>query len=295
MSIVFHALLVSLLLFAPELPIFRRLAEELRLQREMQLAQQPRQPEENRTFVFVQPRVDLEAPAPPPRAELSDKDRVAQTRERAERPTNSMPYALGNSTNRVEASEGARAPGPESSAPVTPGEAADARPADPSLRQLPAADAGLVLPRETAPQRRAGNGALGEALRNLQRYVQQEAFNNPGGGDTQKFGPFIQFDTKGVEFGPWIRRFVAQVKGNWFIPYAAMTLRGHVVIQFNVHKDGRITDVNVVGPSAVDGFNHAAQNAILASNPTAPLPPEYPSDKAFFTVTFYYNEEPTGG
>ena len=31
-------------------------------------------------------------------------------------------------------------------------------------------------------------------------------------------------------------------------------------------------------------------NALLASNPTEPLPPEYPDDKAFFTVTFYYNE-----
>ena len=27
-------------------------------------------------------------------------------------------------------------------------------------------------------------------------------------------------------------------------------------------------------------------------NPTQPLPPEYPSDKAFFTVTFFYNETP---
>ena len=25
-----------------------------------------------------------------------------------------------------------------------------------------------------------------------------------------------------------------------------------------------------------------------------PLPPEYPSEKAFFTVTFYYNEQPLG-
>jgi len=91
-----------------------------------------------------------------------------------------------------------------------------------------------------------------------------------------------------------VRRFVAQVKRNWFIPYAAMTMRGHVVLQFNVHKDGRITDIAVVGPSSVDAFNNAAANAILTSNPTEPLPPEYPADKAFFTVTFYYNEEPPG-
>ena len=36
----------------------------------------------------------------------------------------------------------------------------------------------------------------------------------------------------------------------------------------------------------------AAVNALIASNPTQPLPPEYPDDKAFFTVTFYYNESP---
>ena len=136
-----------------------------------------------------------------------------------------------------------------------------------------------------------GSGALGEALRNLQRYVQEGNFDNQG-GDGGQFGPFIQFDTKGVEFGPWVRRFVAQVKRNWFIPYAAMTMRGHVVLQFNVHKDGRITDIAVVGPSSVDAFNNAAHNAILTSNPTAPLPEEYPSDRAFFTVTFFYNEEP---
>ena len=31
-------------------------------------------------------------------------------------------------------------------------------------------------------------------------------------------GATIQFDTKGVEFGPWLRRFVAQVRRNWFVP-----------------------------------------------------------------------------
>jgi TonB family protein len=134
-------------------------------------------------------------------------------------------------------------------------------------------------------------GSLGDALQNLQRYVQRESFSNQGGGGGQ-FGPEIQFDTKGVEFGPWIRRFIAQVKRNWFVPYAAMSLRGHVVIQFNVHKDGTITDLVVVGPSATEAFNNSAYGALASSNPTTPLPPEYPSDKAFFTVTFFYNESP---
>src|SRR5438477_6898603 len=134
-------------------------------------------------------------------------------------------------------------------------------------------------------------GSLGDALRNLQRYTQGEAFDNQGGGGGQ-FGPEIQFDTKGVEFGPWIRRFIAQVKRNWLIPYAAMSMRGHVVVTFNVHKDGSITDLNVAGPCPVDAFNNAAIGALSTSNPTQPLPPEYPADHAFFTVTFFYNEIP---
>ena len=128
-------------------------------------------------------------------------------------------------------------------------------------------------------------------MRNLQRYVQNETFNNPQGGNDRP-GATIQFDTKGVEFGPWLRRFVAQVRRNWFVPQAAMVMSGHVVLQFNIHRDGSITDVVVVQPSSIDAFNNAAYGAIMTSNPTAPLPPEYPADKALFTVTFYYNEEP---
>jgi TonB family protein len=72
-----------------------------------------------------------------------------------------------------------------------------------------------------------------------------------------------------------------------------MSLRGHVVLQFFVHRDGSITDLTVVQPSSVDAFNNAAYNALASSNPTQPLPPEYPSDRVLFTVTFYYNESPS--
>ena len=184
--------------------------------------------------------------------------------------------------------------GPQNQTPPSAGEVEQAQPPQSETTPLPSAESGVAQSRQTPqPQGRQASGALGEALRNLQRYVQSESFDNQSGQGGQ-FGPFIQFDTKGVEFGPWVRRFVAQVKRNWFIPYAAMTMRGHVVLQFNVHKDGRITDVAVVGPSNIEAFNNAAANAILTSSPTEPLPPEYPADKAFFTVTFYYNEEPPG-
>ena len=69
-------------------------------------------------------------------------------------------------------------------------------------------------------------------------------------------------------------------------------MKGHVVITFNIHRNGAITDIEVKQPSSIESFNHAAVNALMSSNPTQPLPPEYPSDSAFFTVTFLYNEDP---
>ena len=257
----------------------------------------PAQPHEQTRFVFVQPRLERPVPKPPDRAELSDLDRQARSLQRSEKPTNPLPYSRGNSPERVDEPprEVARGRGPDPDPAAgrpadMPPEATNAKP--------PESSSALQLPttRPPAPANGANGrsattgGSLGDALRNLQRYVQNETFDNQGGSG--QFGPEIQFDTKGVEFGPWIRRFIAQVKRNWFIPYAAMSMKGHVVIQFNVHKDGSISDLTVVGPSAVDAFNNAAFGALSGSNPTQPLPPEYPADKAFFTVTFFYNETP---
>ena len=61
-----------------------------------------------------------------------------------------------------------------------------------------------------------------------------------------------------------------------------------MVITFNVHKDGSITDLSIVGPLSNRCLQQRRVRRSLGSNPTQPLPPEYPSDKAFFTVTFFY-------
>ena len=281
LSIAVHVAVILFVLLLPSLPIF-----EPATSAEVQPLPTPRD-EERPRFVFVQPKLDLPAKAPPPRAEASDIDRRASAMEFSRAPENPLPRARGNSSERVEASPEERArgrgPAPEPT-PETPPESTTPRPTETEAR------APLPVPTEQ-PQPPQG-GSLGEALRNLQRYVDKESFDNDR-GQVQNLGP-LQFDTKGVEFGPWIRRFVAQVRRNWFVPMAAMTMRGHVVLTFNVHRNGALTDVQVIQPSAIESFNVAAMNALLASNPTEPLPPEYPADKAFFTVTFYYNETPGG-
>jgi TonB family protein len=286
-SAVLHALVLGLLLFGPEWTILQPDPEELEAREQELLRLQQERERDAQRFVFVQPRVDFEARRPPPRAELSDIDRQAQARERAVTPSNPLPFSRGNSAERAEAAVEERARGAETQVPPTV-EPPKPDPAEQIATALPPADTGL---RRAPEPSRPAPGRLGDALRNLERYVENQTFNNPQGGVDDP-GATIQFDTKGVEFGPWIRRFVAQVRRNWFIPHAAMTFRGRVVIQFNIHKDGRITDLVVASPSSIDAFNRSAYNAILGSNPVEPLPPEYPEPMAAFTVTFFYNEDP---
>jgi TonB family protein len=300
LSLVVHLLVVVAIVMLPGvLPgLFAALAPDTSALEE-RLAALREQDANNRRFVFVQPRAEFEAQRPPRNPELSDRDRSVMTPYKPpDQPANPLPYSKGNTVDRVDqpgtptppkpaeqpAESGSTARDPGSAAPGPP--SAQPQADDPVLR-------GLTGPR---PPAQSGNndsgpgGGLSSALRDVGRYVPQQMFDNPQGGG--QFGSAIQFDTKGVEFGPWVRRFIAQIKRNWDIPYSAMSFKGHVAVSFNVHKDGSITDVVVVVPSGVEGFNASSYGAIAASNPTQPLPPEYPADKAFFTVTFYYNESP---
>jgi len=280
-SIFVHAAIFALLMFLPDL---------LPQRQEAQAVPPPelqQRPEDDPMFVFVQPKMDLPPLRQPERAEMSDVDRSARAPEVAPEMTNPLPAARGNSTERTEATmeEKMRGDGP------APEPAPPAPPVETPPVSDPRTDPQMAMMQRPQVQPPAG-GSLGEALKNLQKYVQNESFNNQK-GQQQEFGP-LQFDTKGVEFGPWIRRFISQVRRNWFVPMAAQTMRGRVVITFNVHRNGALTDVTVIRPSEIESFNISAVNALRASNPTTPLPPEYPEDKAFFTVTFFYNENPPG-
>jgi TonB family protein len=291
-TIAVHVLFILAVIFLPSLPIMQAVERK-----PTEVRMSPERPEQNPRFVFMQPRVDISKPQPKPRVDLSDQDRVASTIERPPDPQNALPFARGNSAEKVEAEV----------APEKRGSAADSATAgqpnqqdrmsenqvatnDPSRSMLRLPDNPAAIPALKIGKAATGGGPLGDALRNLQRYTQNQSFGNAqGSGDAQGL---IQFDSKGADFGPWLRRFVAQVKSNWFIPSAAMMMKGHVVITFNVHRNGAITDIEVKGPSGIDAFDRAAVNALLTSNPTQALPPDYPTESAFFTVTFLYNEEP---
>src|SRR5688572_3231892 len=171
LAILVHAAVLALLIFAPEY-----LAQYLPAQAVPPPPQERPQPQDQPRFVFVQPRVDLPPLSKPDRVEMSDVDRSARTPEKTPALTNPLPSARGNSSERTEAAPEEKmrgeGPAPQPAPPAPPVETpsvAEQRQADMAMMQKPQ----VVQP--------PPGGSLGEALKNLQKYVQKESFDNQKG------------------------------------------------------------------------------------------------------------------
>jgi hypothetical protein len=197
LSIIAHLLMIILILVAP------KWFPWLTAPRPVQVIAKQGQPEPPLKYMLVAPRTERPVLKAPDRAIASDLNRAAASPERAKKPQNMEPYARGNSPERVDEPprQIARGQGPQPDPAI-------GRPLEnpqPEPTKVPESQSALQMP--SAQPRAAQNGAngrssvsggsLGDALRNLQRYTQNESFDNQGGGGGQ-FGPEIQFDTKGV-------------------------------------------------------------------------------------------------
>jgi TonB family protein len=287
LTIIGYLLIVIAIIVYPKLP-FVKAAEAARLkalQEERQRLEAMREPMQ---FVFAKPKVEMERLPDRPKY-LSDESHKAQSMEKAPVPKNNDPMTRGNTVDKTIADAGKPQPEPPQQQTAPPA-------SNPNTLALPTSAQSTIARNDTSNNPIMPNrapGSLSDAIRNVSKYSQGETLQNVQGNSD--FGPSFQFDSKGVDFGSWLRRFKAQVYRNWLIPYAAMALHGHTVLRFTIHKDGSISDLIVLQPSSVDAFTKAAFNAINASNPTVPLPQEYPDESMVMTVIFYYNEMPPGG
>lgn len=230
----------------------------------------PPRPQDDVQFVMMESPKNMTTP--PPQAEASDLDRRATTVERPPDADNPAPLSRGNTPDKLVGGPVPEPPKGANGSELTP----------------PPPEAPVVLPDTAA--KAAGAEGLAKSLRNLQQYLRNENFSNDTGGQAQPDAT-INFDSRGVDFGWWLRRFVAQVKGNWYIPQAAMVLKGRVVITLFIHRNGTISDVTIIQSSGHASLDSAAANALRGSNPTVALPVEYPESKVLFTVTFIYGVE----
>jgi TonB family protein len=84
-------------------------------------------------------------------------------------------------------------------------------------------------------------------------------------------------DTMGVDFGPYLKGVVENVRQNWYtvIPESAKWKKGKVSIEFAITKDGTVSGMRLVGASNDVVLDRAAWGGIAASNPFLPLPSEF--------------------
>lgn len=87
-----------------------------------------------------------------------------------------------------------------------------------------------------------------------------------------------------VDFGPYMSKFQARVKRNWFPPEQNNSRR--TVLTFDISRDGRITRLKVARTSGNANADQAALDAIQRSQPFAPLPDNYRGNKITITFTF---------
>jgi TonB family protein len=137
---------------------------------------------------------------------------------------------------------------------------------------------------------------LSQSLENLDQFIGRPGSDSGSGGSESGDlpsgdpGSGVFFDTQGFDLGPWANRVVAIVRTNWIIPVAAeLGVKGIVGVAFKVERSGRIVDIQVISTSDVPSFDQAAANALKASSPLPPLPPDFPRPLLPGVFRFYYN------
>lgn len=287
LSIVFHAVLIVILLVSPDLL--------QRLERALGVQVQAEQPKDQVTFLALPP--DLQKLRQTPRTNiLSDKDRQAQGRAPLINPyANRMPYSRGN-TPLPEEAGGRKSPPSPPPAPQQPaakannGAQAAAKPPPPQeeaklkLEDVPAASQGganLKLPSQTPGE------AIQQSLQAASRGRSSGQIPGAGSGPGQFNNPNSSFsigglqvlsDTRGVDFGPYLRRVIAVVRQNWYnvIPESArLGQKGVCSVDFAIQTDGSVPGLDLSSSSGSEALDRAAEAGIHASTPFEPLPSEY--------------------
>jgi TonB family protein len=102
----------------------------------------------------------------------------------------------------------------------------------------------------------------------------------------------LKSDPMGVDFKPYMLQVLQAVRTNWFAVFpeaARLGMRGQVVVEFSVSKEGSVVKVVFNGQSGAKALDQAAVAAISASNPLPPLPKEFKGDRIVLQMSFMYN------
>jgi TonB family protein len=305
-SILIHALMIIFLLVSPDL--LHRLEQLIGVP----IQAEPKQDTQTTYLTFPPELVKPPLKAPDTNA-LSDQNRRAQGRSPIVNPfARHAPVSQGNTPLPEVAG------GPKPAPPPSPPPAAPSQPApnhsgsSPAPSAPPPTEAKLKL-MDVPPAGQSGQGnklqlpaatpaeAIRQSLEAAARGRSSQGsggagdspgqFSNPNSNFSTE-GPVILSDTRGVDFGPYLRRIVYVVRINWYavIPESArLGEKGRVSIDFDIQKDGSVPELVVSASSGSLPLDRAAIAGLRASIPFPPLPTEFSGDHLRLRFIFLYN------
>jgi protein TonB len=110
-------------------------------------------------------------------------------------------------------------------------------------------------------------------------------FANPAGEGGINFGA----GNFGDRYGWYVAAVRNRISNNWLLSVISPSILSapRVYLNFDILRDGTITNVRVTQSSGIPEVDRSALRAVLASNPLGPLPPDYAGNKV--TVEFYFD------
>lgn len=256
--------------------------------------------DKNRELTFIeQPKDTQKITVKPETNKVSDKDRVASSRNpRIDRQTlerlqnNRRDGAPGQDPRQAFAQPPPQL-SPQQMASNTPPPIAQTNPN--AKLEEPQSQPNKNIFRSTQG---APTSAVDEAVRETARSrggVGGEYGGGPGTlGSPMRSDVEILSDTMGVDFFPYIQRLRTAIMLHWepLIPEVArspLAKQGNVRIRFVIGKTGKVEGMVLEGPSGDVSMDRAAWGAIVGSNPFPPLPKEFRGDIFALRVMFQYN------
>jgi TonB family protein len=221
-------------------------------------------------------------------------------------PKPNKPHPLDQKTlKQLEAIRKAQAPAP---APAQPAPAQAAAPTPPAPQPPPPTpppvQSALIeapKPAPTRPNFGNPNQSAGDAVR---KAAQDAAHDHSSGGygsaptsSRQGMGEGYEVlsDTQGVDFGPYIRRILEDIKRNWIplIPEEArppLNKQGETLIRFTINSDGTIAHMALDGSSQDTAIDRACWGGITGVGQFPPLPANFKGPNLELRVDFYTNK-----
>ncbi len=258
----------------------------------------------DKQLTFLDAPKDLSKSLPPKsRKVISDKDRMQQT---------THPALDKKTLAQLQAMRKAGTPAPARQAQPTPQAPAPQPQQQPPPAPLPQhppqqpqqAMADAPKPAPTRPNFSSPNQTAGDAV----RQAAQDAMRDHGsGGDYGQNAPLshqgantgveVLSDTMGVDFGPYLRRILGDIKRTWLplIPEEArppLNKQGETLIRFTISPDGRIAAMSLDGSSQDTAIDRAAWGGIVGVGQFPPLPAGFKGPNLELRIDFLVNKTP---